>query len=305
MSTFSQAQDVNLTNLSEDVIADSPRRLPTAGKRPRYGIHIMLIAICVFLSLPALYALQVSTLTFQEALQSNPPQLFPPSNDFLKNAESLFEHQNFDHLLLNTLIAATVVVVGKTITAMLAGLAFVYFRFPGKWFLFFFVLLTLLMPTEIILLPLFRLVADLEWGDKNPRLALTIPFLATATGAFLFRQHFSNIPRELAEAAQIDGATPLRFMTSVLLPMSWNVIVAHSVIQFVYMWNQYVWPSFIVSDYNDQMIQVAVRRTVNLSAQTDFGVLMAAGVVASIPPLILFILVQKQFMSGFALTRDK
>ncbi|KAB2858217.1 MAG: carbohydrate ABC transporter permease, partial [Anaerolineae bacterium] len=95
------------------------------------------------------------------------------------------------------------------------------------------------------------------------------------------------------------------FMTSVLLPMSWNVIVAHAVIQFVYMWNQYVWPSFIVSDYNDQMIQVAVRRTVNLSAQTDFGVLMAAGVVASIPPLIVFILVQKQFMSGFALTRDK
>lgn len=305
MSTLSPAQDVNIPNLSEEVIADTQRKTFPTGKRPRYGIHALLIAICIFLSLPALYALQVSTLTFQEALQSNPPQLFPPSNDFFNNVQSLFDHQNFGHLLMNTFIAATVVVVGKTLTAMLAGLAFVYFRFPGKWFLFFFVLLTLLMPTEIILLPLFRLVADLEWGDKNPRLALTIPFLATATGAFLFRQHFSNIPRELAEAAQIDGATPLRFMTSVLLPMSWNVIVAHAVIQFVYMWNQYVWPSFIVSDYNEQMIQVAVRRTVNLSAQTDFGVLMAAGVVASIPPLIVFILVQKQFMSGFALTRDK
>lgn len=303
MSTLSQTQEVNAPNLTNESVAE--RRLPRTNKRPRYGIHMMLIAICIFLSLPALYALQVSTLTFQEALQANPPQLFPPSNDFFNNAQSLFDHQSFGHLLLNTFIAATVVVVGKTVTAMLAGLAFVYFRFPGKWFLFFFVLLTLLMPTEIILLPLFRLVADLEWGDKNPRLALTIPFLATATGAFLFRQHFSNIPRELAEAAQIDGATPLRFMTSVLLPMSWNVIVAHSVIQFVYMWNQYVWPSFIVSDYNDQMIQVAVRRTVNLSAQTDFGVLMAAGVIASVPPLIVFILVQKQFMSGFALTRDK
>ncbi|MBI5929524.1 MAG: carbohydrate ABC transporter permease [Chloroflexi bacterium] len=268
-------------------------------------MHFMLIVICVLLSLPALYALQVATLTFTEALQSNPPQLFPPSNDFFNNVQSLFDHQNFGHLLVNTFIVAMVVVIGKTITAMLAGSAFVYFKFPGKSVLFFFVLLTLLMPTEIILLPLFRLVADLEWGDKNPRLALTIPFLASATGAFLFRQHFSNIPRELAEAAQIDGASPLRFMTSVLLPMSWNVIVAHSVIQFVYMWNQYVWPSFIVSDYNAQMIQVAVRRTVNLSAQTDFGVLMSAGVIASLPPLILFILVQKQFMSGFALTRDK
>lgn len=305
MSTLSQAQEAKIAEVIAEETADTNRQWVRTGQRPRYAIHFMLIVICVFLSLPALYALQVSTLTFQEALKSNPPQLFPPSDDLYKNVQSLLDYQQFDHLLLNTLIVAAVVVVGKTATAMLAGLAFVYFRFPGKWFLFFFVLLTLLMPTEIILLPLFRLVADLEWGEKNPRLALTVPFLATATGAFLFRQHFSNIPREMAEAAQIDGASPLRFMTSVLLPMSWNVIVAHSVIQFVYMWNQFVWPSFIVSDYEDQMIQVAVRRTVNLSAQTDFGILMAAGVMASLPPLILFIVVQKQFMSGFALTRDK
>jgi sn-glycerol 3-phosphate transport system permease protein len=274
--------------------------------KPRYGVHVALAIVCFLLALPALYALQVSTLTLLETFESNPPRLFPPGTDFIANVQTLFERQNFDRLFLNTTIVTAIVVVGKTTTAMLAGLAFVYFHFPGKWVLFFFVLLTLLLPTEIILLPLFRLVARLEWGQYNPKLALTVPFLATATGAFLFRQHFSNIPRELAEASQIDGATPLRFLFSVLLPMSWNVIVAHAVIQFVYMWSQYLWPRIILQDnMREQVIQVGVQQTVGASGQPDFGVVMAAGVIASLPPLILFILAQKKFMSGFGLTREK
>jgi sn-glycerol 3-phosphate transport system permease protein len=134
---------------------------------------------------------------------------------------------------------------------------------------------------------------------------LTIPFLATATGAFLFRQHFSNIPRELAEAAQIDGATPVRFLFSVLIPMSWNVIAAHALIQFIASWNQYLWPVLIVQDMSQQVIQVGVRSAAAQGTNTDFGLLMAAGIVASLPPLVLFVLMQKQFMSGFAITRDK
>lgn len=272
-------------------------------QQPRYAVHLALIIICIILACPALYALQVSTLTLEEAFVI-PPKLFPPSTDFYNNVSSLFKGQNFDRLILNTLMVTMVVVIAKTTFAMLAGLAFVYYQFPGKWVLFFFILLTLLMPTELILLPLFRLVSDLQW-QHYPQLALTMPFLASAVGMFLFRQHFSNIPRELVEAAQLDGATPLRFMISVLLPMSWNVIGAHAVIQFIYMWNQYIWPVFIIQDRNNQVIQVGVKNAVIVGTQADFGLLMAAGVVASIPPLIFFIMLQKQFMSGFALTRDK
>jgi sn-glycerol 3-phosphate transport system permease protein len=273
------------------------------NRKTRYWTHLALIAVCIFMACPALYALQVATLTVEQAFDV-PPRLFPPSNDFFENARTLFNTQDFDRLLWNTITVAAVSVFTKTALAMLAGLAFVYYHFPGKIFLFFLVLLTLLMPTEIILVPLFNLVADLEWGAKHPKLALTVPFLATATGVFLFRQHFSNIPRELVEAAQMDGASPLRFLFSVLLPMSWNVIGAHVVIQFIYMWHQYAWPLFVVEP-GEQLIQVGVRNAATSGSQTDFGLLMTAGVIASLPPLILFLLLQRQFMNGFALTRDK
>lgn len=275
-----------------------------ASERTRWGTHLALIIVCFVMCIPALYALQSATLTLEEGAFP-PPKLFPPGSDLLNNISELFTKLNFGQLILNTTVVSLVVVIGKTLLALLAGLAFVYFRFVGKTVLFFFVLFTLLMPTEIILLPLFNMMSEMGWGLRYPQLALTVPFLATATGAFLFRQHFLNIPRELVEAAQIDGATPLRFLVSVLVPMSLNVLAAHSLIQFISSWNQYIWAVFIVNDPSQQVIQVGVRAAASFDLQPDYGVLMAAGIVASLPPLILFVLLQKQFMSGFALTRDK
>ncbi len=277
---------------------------PIPRVRARVGTHAALIVISFIMCLPAIYALLLSTLTIEDAFAA-PPQLFKIGDDLGNNMSFLFSGLNFGGLMFNTTVVALVVVVGKSILAMMAGLAFVYFRFPGKTVLFFGVLFTLLMPTEIILLPLFRMMSELQWGELNPRLALTMPFLASAAGTFLFRQHFSNIPRELAEAAQIDGATPLRFLISVLIPMSWNVVGAHALVQFIASWNAYLWPALIVQDRANQIIQVGVRTAANTGSQTDFGLLMAAGLVASLPPLILFVLLQKQFMNGFALTRDK
>jgi sn-glycerol 3-phosphate transport system permease protein len=253
---------------------------------------------------PALYALQVATLTTNESFVS-PPQLFPPSDDFDNNLTTLWNSRGFNRLIENTLVVSLVVVISKTVMAMLAGFVFVYYRFPGRVFLFFFILLTLLLPTEIILQPLVSLMARLEWGRNHPRLVLTMPFLASAVGVFLFRQHFTNMSRELAEAAQIDGASGWRFLISILVPMSWNVVAAHAMIQFIGMWNQYIWPVVMSLNMEDQVIQVGVANAATTSGQADFGLLMTAGVVASIPPLILFILLQRQFMSGFALTRDK
>ena len=276
--------------------------------KTRWGVHIALILICFVMCIPALYALQSATLSEQQSAFT-PPQLFPPGASLLDNIGVLFSKLNFGQLILNTTVVSLVIVIGKTALALLAGLAFVYFRFVGKTVLFFAILFTLLMPTEIILLPLFNMMSQVGWGQNYPQLALTVPFLATATGAFLFRQHFQNIPRELAEAAQIDGASPLRFMLSVLIPMSLNVIAAHALIQFISSWTQYLWAVLLSGSENDQVIQVGVRKAASLSTQvgsmTNYGVLMAAGIIASLPPLILFILLQKQFMSGFAITKDK
>jgi len=276
--------------------------------KTRWGVHIALMLICFVMCIPALYALQSATLSAQQSAFT-PPQLFPPGVSLLDNIAVLFSKLNFGQLIVNTTVVSLVIVIGKTSLALLAGLAFVYFRFVGKTVLFFAILFTLLMPTEIILLPLFNMMSQVGWGQNYPQLALTIPFLATATGAFLFRQHFQNIPRELAEAVQIYGATPLQFMASVLIPMSLNVIAAHALIQFISSWNQYLWAVLIIGSENDQVIQVGVRKAASLSTQvgstTNYSVLMAAGIIASLPPLILFILLQKQFMSGFALTKDK
>lgn len=311
MTTHEQSQALPKTQSRDTHSPPMHRRSQT-----RWGVHIGLIIVCFIISLPALYALGVATLTAEQALERNPPRVLPPGDnpvdvittagdELVANVEALFTERNqFDRMFVNTFVIAMVVVIGKVVTGMLAGLAFVYFKFPGKWILFFFVLLTLLMPTEIIILPLSDLMSDLEWVSTNPRLVLTFPFIGSAIGAFLFRQHFSNIPRELVEAAQIDGASPLRFLFSILLPMSWNIIGALAVIQFVYMWNQYIWPVLIINDDTDQMIQVGVR-TKAAAGTPDYGLLMAAGIVASLPPLIVFIVLQKQFMNGFAITRDK
>jgi len=148
----------------------------------------------------------------------------------------------------NTILVAIFIMAGKTIFSLLAGTAFVYFKFPLKGPLFVFVLLTLMMPTDILVVALFRLMVDFHW--VNTYQALIVPFLASATGVFLFRQHFSNIPSELADAAQIDGAGPLRFLWSILIPISWNVIGALAMIQFVYVWNQYLWPLLVINDNN-------------------------------------------------------
>jgi sn-glycerol 3-phosphate transport system permease protein len=273
-------------------------------KGPRYAVHAALWLTCFIVCLPMIYALILATQGIEASFAPVSSQL-RLGGDFFNNFEQLFSEENFDGILWNTLVITLFVVVAKTIVAMLAGLAFVFYRFPGRWVLFFFILLTLLMPTELILLPLFNLVAELEWGVDHPRLALSVPFLATAAGAFLFRQHFQNIPREMVEAAQLDGASPLQFLWSVLLPMSWNVLVAHSVLQFIAMWNQYLWPVLVVQSDQDLVIQQGVRNAARFSSQTDFGLLMTAGIVASLPPIILFIVLQRQFMNGFALTRDK
>ncbi len=278
--------------------------------KTRWGTHITLILVCFIFALPAIYTLLMSTLTTQQAI-TIPPDFFPSGENIFDKVDHVSTNidtlmaRGLDAMIINTIIVALVVVICKTVMAMLAGVVFVFYDFPGKVFLFFFILLTLLMPTEIIIQPLIQIMADLQWVSTNPRLALTMPFFASAVGVFLFRQHFNNIPRELADAAQIDGASAFRFLIAILLPMSWNVIGAHAMIQFIGMWNQYIWPVLLPLETQNQMIQVGVVQSATIGGQATFNLLMTAGVIASLPPLLLFILLQKQFMSGFALTRDK
>jgi sn-glycerol 3-phosphate transport system permease protein len=265
----------------------------------RLGVHIFLIISCIVIGFPLFYAMIVSTQENADVYRYQ----FTPGNKFEANWDIVVNKRNIPGYMLNTVIVAVAVTVGKTVLSLLAGLAFVYFRFPGKWLVFGFVLITLMMPTEILIIALFRFVNALGWGSTY--LALIVPFLASATGTFLFRQHFSNIPVELCEAAQLDGATPLQFLIKVLVPISWNTIGALAVIQFIYVWNMYLWPVIIIQDQAHQVVQVGLQQLQGNDQASSFGPMMLGAVLASIPPILVFVLLQKQFMSGFQLSTDK
>lgn len=268
-----------------------PRR-----RKPRFGLHAMLIVACLVLCAPIVYALLVST---QNNAQMVNFQLFP-GDSLADNFDTVWNRRNLGAYMINSAIMSIIIAVGKTITGLLAGLAFVYFRFPGRWIVFFFVLITLMMPTEISILALLDLVYDFGWSGTMA--SLTIPFLASATAAFLFRQHFANLPSNLAEAAQLDGANPIQFLVKVLVPLSWNVIGALAVIEFLYGWNMYLWP---LLSGNDTVVQVGLSSLQQAGQGQLYGPLMMGAVIASIPPILVFLILQKPFMKGFAMAQDK
>jgi sn-glycerol 3-phosphate transport system permease protein len=264
-----------------------------------WPFHIALAVVVFFIAFPLLYAMLISTQTNAEIFSFQ----LTPGSALQSNFEDVWVTRDFGRAMMNSFQQAILVTGGKTVTAMLAGLAFVYFKFPGKWIVFFFVLVTLMMPTEVMILAMFQLVAGFGWQDTMA--ALVVPFIASATGAFLFRQHFANMPVELLEAAQIDGASPLQYLRKVLIPLSWSVMAAFFVIQFVYTWNMFLWPSLIIRDESLQVSQVALQTLTNFGGALTYGPLMLAAVLASIPPALVFVLLQKPFMSGFTLSADK
>lgn len=292
MTTIADAAD------RDDVAAKrAPVRRRRKPKRRTFHIHLMLIVVCLVLCGPVLYAMLASTQTNVQLLRF---QLYPGSS-LLNNLDVVWNQRNLGYYLLNSTLMSVIIALGKTVTGLLAGLAFVYFRFPGRWIVFFFVLITLMMPTEISILALFRIVSGFGMTGDFSLAGLTVPFLATATGAFLFRQHFANLPSNLSEAAQLDGANPFQFLTRVLIPVSWNVIGALIVIEFLYGWHMYLWPLL----RTDDVVQVGLASLQQTGEGQSYGPLMLGAVVASIPPILVFLLLQKPFMKGFAMTRDK
>jgi len=295
-------------------------------RRGRWLTHVLLVVACFLVMLPVLFALIKAT-QHNSAVMS--PSLVP-GTEFLANIEAAWTKARLGMFIRNSLFIASVVTVGKTLTALMAGMALVYFQFRGKSVVFALILLTLMTPTEVLIVPLFDLIAQQppaswaafwEWlrnpadvflrplphglGWSNTHLALTIPFLASATGVFLFRQHFMSVPRELADAAKIDGAGPLRFLWRILVPMSVNTIGALAVIQFVYVWDQYLWPRVIIRREELQVVQVGLNLIIGTGEGVQWGYVMAGALLTILPPLIVFMLLQEQFMRGFALSQSK
>jgi len=199
-------------------------------------------------------------------------------------------------MMLVSLISALIIALGKIAISLLSAFAIVYFRFPLRKLVFWMIFVTLMLPVEVRISPTYAVVSDL--GMLNSYAGLTVPLIASATATFLFRQFFLTVPDELVEAARVDGAGPMRFFVDVLLPMSATSIAALFVIQFIYGWNQYLWPLLVTTDESMYPVVLGIKRLIAGEAYTEWNVVMATAMLAMLPPALVVILMQKWFVKG-------
>jgi len=200
-------------------------------------------------------------------------------------------------LLQNSAYMAIIIMVGKIAISILSAFAVVFFQFPLRMFFFWMIFITLMLPVEVRMIPTYAVVSNL--GMVNTFAGLTIPLIASATATLLFRQHFMTIPDELVDASMIDGAGPMRFFWSVLLPLSRTNIAALGVIMFLYGWNQYLWPLLVTTSRGRDTIVIGIVKMIGSGeSQTDWQLIMAVAVLALIPPVLIIILMQRWFVKG-------
>ncbi|MDP2330750.1 MAG: sn-glycerol-3-phosphate ABC transporter permease UgpE [Reyranella sp.] len=203
--------------------------------------------------------------------------------------------------LMNSTIMALGVALGKIAISIISAFAIVYFRFPFRMWFFWAIFITLMLPVEVRIVPTYGVVADLGMLDSYS--GLIIPLIASATATFLFRQFFLSVPDELTEAARVDGASPMRFFWDILLPMSRTSIAALFVIQFIYGWNQYLWPLLITTKESYYTVVMAVSRQANaVDSVPSWNLLMAMAMLAMLPPVLVVIFMQRQFVRGLVET---
>ncbi len=204
-------------------------------------------------------------------------------------------------MLLNSLVMALLITLGKIAISLTSAYAVVFFRFPFRMLAFWLIFITLMLPVEVRIIPTFQVMVDLKL--TNSMAGLTVPLIASATATLLFRQFFLTIPDEYVEAAKIDGAGPLRFFKDVVLPLSVTNIAALFVILFIYGWNQYLWPLLIVNDRSLETIVVGLTKMIGGGdAQNEWNVIMATAVFALLPPVAVVVLMQRWFVKGLTET---
>ena len=204
-------------------------------------------------------------------------------------------------MMLNSLIMAMMIAVGKIVISLLSAFAIVYFRFPFRMGFFWMIFITLMLPVEVRILPTFEVVANL--GMLNTYWGLSIPLIASATATFMFRQVFLTIPDELLEAARIDGAGPMRFFKDILLPLSRTNIAALFVILFIYGWNQYLWPLLVTTDKSMYTVVMGIKQMLEAAEQSpDWHLIMMTSLLAMLPPIMVVLLMQRLFVKGLTET---
>ncbi len=267
--------------------------------------HLVLVLGVIIIAFPVYITFIASTQTAEQIVQNVPMSLLPGSHMLESYRLALFGGQTaygstippVAPMMVVSLVSALVIAIGKIAISLLSAFAVVYFRFPGRNLVFWAIFVTLMLPVEVRILPTYKIVSDL--GMLNTYAGLTVPLIASATATFLFRQFFLTVPDELVEAARIDGAGPMRFFKDVLLPLSRTSIAALFVIQFIYGWNQYLWPLLVTTTEDMYPVVMGIKRMISGGdAATEWNAVMATAMLAMIPPALVVLLMQKQFVKG-------
>jgi len=274
-------------------------------RRTTLGVlaHVILVLGVLIVAFPIYLAFVASTHTAQEIVQA-PMPLLPGGHLWATYSKALIgggtgagSTAPVAHMMWVSLVSALVISIGKIAISLLSAFAIVYFRFPLRGLFFWAIFITLMLPVEVRIGPTYKVVSDL--GMLNTYAGLTIPLIASATATFLFRQFFLTVPDELLEAARIDGAGPLRFFKDILLPLSRTSIAALFVIQFIYGWNQYLWPLLATTSEEMYPVVVGIKMMVaGGDSQNEWNVVMATALLAMLPPALVVMLMQKWFVKG-------
>jgi sn-glycerol 3-phosphate transport system permease protein len=268
--------------------------------------HAVLILGVVLVAFPLYVTFVASTLTYDQIIDVPMPLI--PGDQLLENYGQVLRAGSnkgsaapVSQMLVNSFIMAVGVALGKIAISIISAFAIVYFRFPGRNFFFWMIFVTLMLPIEVRIIPTFKVAADMGLLDSYS--GLILPLIASATATFLFRQFFLTIPDELAEAARMDGAGPMRFFWDVVLPLSKTSMAALFVILFILGWNQYLWPLLITSQESMYTVVIGIKRMISGGdAATEWNLVMATAMLALVPPALVVVLMQKWFVKGLVET---
>jgi len=272
----------------------------------RYLAHAILILGVLIIFLPIWLAFVASTHSADRLVNERMP--FWLGSHLLENYSTVLDEGMKKAggvpvriMMVNSLIMALAIAIGKIFISFLSAFAIVYFRFPFRRTIFWMIFVTLMLPVEVRILPTFEIVANL--GMLNSYGGLIIPLIASATATFLFRQFFMTVPDELLEAARMDGAGPMRFLKDILLPLSRTSIAALFVIQFIYGWNQFLWPLLVTTDQSLYTIVMGIRSMITVGdSEPAWHLIMATSILAMLPPVVVVMVMQRQFIKGLVET---
>lgn len=279
--------------------------------------HVFLVLCIALVLLPVYLAIVAATLP--AAAVNSAPMPYLPGDQLFTNLATAWAREDLGHQLFNSMVMAGGIAFGKITISILSAFAITYFKFPFRKIAFALIFASLMLPVEVRIVPTYEVTANaltpfiwlietltggmidikLRWNLLNTYEGLILPLIASATATFLFRQFFLTIPDELAEAAKIDSATPMRFFFDILLPLSRTNIAALAVIMFIFGWNQYLWPLLVTTEEDMNTIVIGLNRMMpSMDAIPEWNVVMAGALIALAPPVLVIVFLQRWFLKG-------